>query len=244
MRPPLSEFTLSKGLSEKTVALVGGAASIQGKGAGEEINSHDYVVRVNNGFYIPPGLESDVGTRTDIVYHALVTHPPNGEHGEGAIANRKGVRDISLQEVQDMKARRVKLLVPVLGPAHLRIERLRQMPYEDLRWVLFSHDFRTQLKWENGGSCPNTGVVAIHHLLNTPLARLDLYGFDFFATGHFPGYNNETPEFAATAGRRLTDQGHPQEPIIESVARLWVTDHRLNLTPEAEWRIRSMGYSR
>ena len=46
---------------------------MEGSGKGKEIDEYDIVVRINKGFPIEKGLESDLGSRTDIHYHCLCT---------------------------------------------------------------------------------------------------------------------------------------------------------------------------
>lgn len=53
----------------KTVALVGRAGSIVGTGRGPAIDSADVVVRINWVLPIEEDQVSDVGRRTDLVYH-------------------------------------------------------------------------------------------------------------------------------------------------------------------------------
>ena len=43
---------------------------MEGSGKGKEIDEYDIVVRINKGFPIEKGLESDLGSRTDI--HIIV----------------------------------------------------------------------------------------------------------------------------------------------------------------------------
>lgn len=63
-------------VSGRTVAIVGRAASLHGSWNGAAIDACDVVVRVN--WMLPPaGDPADVGSRTDILYHALgATHEP------------------------------------------------------------------------------------------------------------------------------------------------------------------------
>ena len=62
-------------LKDKKVIVVGPSPSLEGSGKGKEIDGYDIVVRVNKGFPIEEGFESDLGSRTDIHYHCLHTSP-------------------------------------------------------------------------------------------------------------------------------------------------------------------------
>ena len=51
--------------------------SLEGSGKGKEIDDYDIVVRINKDF-VEEGMESDIGSRTDIHYHCLCTTPECG----------------------------------------------------------------------------------------------------------------------------------------------------------------------
>ena len=61
----------------KSVALVGPAAYMVGSGYGDEIDSHDTVVRLNRGIECVSDLSNDVGSITDILYSCLIEKPAN-----------------------------------------------------------------------------------------------------------------------------------------------------------------------
>ncbi|MDA7794004.1 glycosyltransferase family 29 protein, partial [Glaciecola sp.] len=65
-------------LKDKRVIIVGPSPSLVGSGKGKEIDDYDIVIRINKGFPIEEGMESDLGSRTDIHYHCLHTHPACG----------------------------------------------------------------------------------------------------------------------------------------------------------------------
>jgi hypothetical protein len=58
-------------LKGKRVVVVGPAPSLEGAKSGELIDSYDIVVRLNVALPIVHGAEEDIGSRTDILYHAL-----------------------------------------------------------------------------------------------------------------------------------------------------------------------------
>ena len=64
-------------MREKTVALVGPALYMAGVGLGNEIDSHDIVIRLNRGMEPVSNYSKDVGTRTDILYSCLIEKKAN-----------------------------------------------------------------------------------------------------------------------------------------------------------------------
>lgn len=245
MRFPVSEARLLERYEGKSVALVGAADSITGTGSGPEIDAHDIVVRVNNGFLYPGNMIGDIGARTDFVYHTGVMNTSDGTGRFTPIENSTpvGVRNIELEDVTAMEKRGVRCLVFVVGPGSQRIQRFMTLGDSSLQWCRFARDYRTDLS-RHMGTLPNTGVVTAWHILQSQASRLDLYGFDFFTTSHFPGYNRETEAYRLTAGSRVTDRPHRQEPQVDLIGQLWSTDHRLNLPLVAETKVRERGWNR
>lgn len=246
MRYPVSELAILNRLRGKSVALVGAAESITGTGVGNEIDSHDVVVRVNNGFIFPRSMSQDLGTRTDFVYHTGVTTTSDGE-GEGLnpIENgqKRGVRNIDIGDVDTMIQAGVQGLFLVVAPTSRRVRNFTKLPPRRFNWTRFSRDYRTEIQ-RKIGTLPNTGVLAAWHLLRSELSDLCLYGFDFFTTPHHAGYNDETEEYRVTAGSRPTDEVHDQEKQVSFVGDMWSRDSRLSLPPLAEQRVRAAGWSR
>jgi hypothetical protein len=246
MSYPVSDLELLSRLRGKTVALVGAADSITGTGSGPEIDSHDVVVRVNNGFNIVESMKPDVGTRTDVVYHVGVTTTCDGTGtGLNPIENRntEGVRNIDRNDFETMVSAGVGFLMLSVPPHSKRVEYVKSLVDSRIPWARFPRDYRTELHWKIG-TFPNTGVVATWHMLRSDLVSLDLYGFDFFATAHYPGYNNETEEYRLTAGSRPTDFPHNQEKQIDFIGKTWVDDRRLTLPPTARSRVEERGWKR
>lgn len=202
-------------LKGKRVALVGSAASIEGTGHGPEIESHDVVVRVNYGAPVPGRLIRDAGHRTDILYHII------------AYRNRRYLLPEEIKSFGAIKGRPLIVATrPLFSPrvaqfaGHANVLGIRWTTAGGVRGLL-----AVELKTH-----PNSGVVAFAHLRMAPLASLKLYGFDFYATGHWAGQGDETPaEAAAQAG---ATPGHNQEAHRAYVELKALGDARVKFSPE------------
>lgn len=236
MLPPIPESEFLDSLAGKSVALVGAAESIQDTVSGPIIDSHDVVVRVNNGFIYPTRASRDLGRRTDVVYHTGAINTRDGK-GTGLHPienqNRVGVRNIDSRDIVEMLRVQTKHLVLVVPPQSKRVNHVRHLRTPSLEWSHFDTDHRTSIHVKIG-TMPNTGWLAAWHLLQSRLDKLNLFGFDFFTTPHFKGYNNETEEYRVTAGKRITDQPHDQQKQIHWVARMYRNNrNRMTLPQEA-----------
>ncbi|XP_019637322.1 PREDICTED: alpha-N-acetylgalactosaminide alpha-2,6-sialyltransferase 2-like [Branchiostoma belcheri] len=66
-----SLFNVSQGGSPVRCAVVGNGGTLRESGKGKEIDSHDYIFRVNAA--IVKGFERDVGSRTSFYFHTVTT---------------------------------------------------------------------------------------------------------------------------------------------------------------------------
>lgn len=220
-------------LAGKRVVIVGPAASLTGRGLGPEIDSYDVVVRLNLASPVPEELKSDIGSRTDVLYHVLL----DKRH-----ANVLG-RDHSRSETQAWRNDGVKWLVTRQQPGHERIRRIRPhlgtMPLITMPPRLLA-DVRLAT-----GVTPNTGTLAIAHLLSLGVASLHVTGFDFYATGYYVGYGGFDEAQAALGVKAYgswsqgpyTRQPHPQEVQMRYLAELSRSDQRLTFDEIASARL-------
>jgi len=149
----------------KRVALVGPSRSVVGSGLGKEIDAHDLVARLNHGWPVPPGLQADLGRRIDILYHCC-----NGDH--------------PIDRVFSGGMERLRWVCFEGNPDHQRLlDRCSNTSVEPLDVTDVYVDLRRDL-----GTFPNTGLVAIHHLLSAGAARVALFGMTFFREPYMPGY--------------------------------------------------------
>lgn len=193
------------------VALVGNAASTVGTCRGESIEGADVVVRCNFGAPVPAWMRPDVGRRTDVLYAVLIAV--------------EGGRPIDGSDTHRWMVGGVQRLVSTLPPAHPRTLLLPGLcdPI-GLDWSAV-HDAREMVRValrRHGArrAVPNTGIVALKHIVSARPARVDVYGFDFYASGHWPGQGGESPAAAAAqvGGGPSHDQAAHRKVFAEILA--------------------------
>lgn len=205
----------------KTVALVGPAASLHGRGLGDLIDSHDLVVRLNLGCPVPEGQEPDLGTRTDVLYHVLFN---------ARLARAAGQRHTP-QQVDEWIAAGVKYIATRQDFNHERVRLFRRVLRDRLPLVTMPSEFKGPFK-RHLMTNPNTGTLAIVHLLAAGAAKVWVTGFDFYDTGYQVGYGGFDAERAAQ-GNGSGNWGlkshvpHKQEPQKEFLAQLARMEPRL-----------------
>lgn len=179
----LSESVVLDRYRGARVALVGNAASVELHDDGTEIEAADVVVRCNFGAPVPDRMTRHVGRRTDVLYSVLVTV--------------EGTGPITPADVQAWVRAEVGILVSTHPSRHHRARLLPQLcDPVGLRWTC-AQTVRSAVKARlRRRTVPNTGMVALAHILCARPRRLDVYGFDFYGTGHWHGQSRETPEAA------------------------------------------------
>lgn len=162
-----------KFLENKTVALVGPAASISKTGKGEYIDQHDFVVRLN---YANIFSVTDSGSRTDIIYY-------DGSYHDYSFCN-PSVLICSYPETEWFFESRCRRNVEFFKN-HYNHYVVNSDTYESLKRSL-SEDNKVR---------PNSGTIAIADLLTSDLSRLYITGIDFYRTPYLknhPDYGYKT----------------------------------------------------
>lgn len=214
-------------LAGQRVVLVGPAASITGRGLGQWIESHDLVVRMNLSCPPPAEMQPDIGLRTDILYHRLLS-----ANMSAAIS-----RVHCPSEITTWKENGVRWVATSQAAGHSRTQ-LYQRSNKDMLPLLTLGDRIMPLikKW-TGASSPSMGTIAICHLLGSNLSQLDVTGIDFYGSAYYVGYGGFNAEQASRGnGRALWGQRggyarravpHPQPHQIDFMRRLRDVDQRL-----------------
>lgn len=145
----------------KTVALVGSAESLLRSDFGPDIDSHDIVVRINQGAFAALQPES-TGLRTDYVFLTLTGGTNRAKASflwRARTAARTGV-----------------VLMSQKGRSLFRVDLSAFFLHYPASW-------QDELI-EKLGHRPSTGAMAVDLLTRTIASpeHLDLYGFDFFRT--------------------------------------------------------------
>lgn len=199
----------------KTVALVGPAASTLGRKQGAFIDSHDIIVRLNLGCPVPPNKADDLGTRTDVLYHVLfdprIHRSKEHRHSPG--------------QVWAWRAAGVRFLCTRQDPEHSRVTRFRPKLGDILPLVTMPSEFQKPFR-AHLGTNPNTGTLAIVHLLAAGARSVWVTGFDFYQSGYHVGYGGFDAKRAALGtgganwGLDKHKVPHSQEPQMQFLADL------------------------
>lgn len=225
-------------LKGKRVVMVGPSGYLTGLGQGPEIDAYDVVVRLNLDCPIRPDLHErlypgrphpdpgDVGTRTDLLYHTLFSISHTAE------LNRRHTP----QEVALWREDGLQFLIARQEYASERVQRFLRVAGE-LPVVLMPQKLIARVR-HGTHAIPNTGVLAIAHLLSLPIASLYVTGFSFYTHGggYRVGYGGFTAAEAAKGNgtghwgqvKTLTEVPHAQAGQMEFLRRLWREDRRLS----------------
>lgn len=162
-----------KFLENKTVALVGPAASISRTGKGKYIDQHDFVVRLN---YANISSVNDSGSRTDIIYY-------DGSYHDYRFCSPT-VLICSYPETEWFFESRCRANVQFFK---------NKYDHHIVDSELYK-SLKTSLN-KDSNVRPNSGTIAIADLLTSKLSRLYITGIDFYRTPYLtthPDYGFKT----------------------------------------------------
>jgi len=198
-------------LTGKRVVIVGPASYMQGKGLGELIDSFDIVVRINHA--LPIAYPEDYGSKTNILYHIL-SHRGNN-------LNKKPIEETELKLWHELG------LDWMVCSHHAKSERIRivgHMLENKFKWTCVNQKFSQGVKAQIGNKLPNTGVLAISHLLLSRLKSLNVYGFDFYLSGVYTGYGDTKDDEVAI---EINKRWHDVSAQLVYMSKLVKRDSRL-----------------
>lgn len=183
-----------KFLKDKNVIIVGPSKSIEGSGIGRKIDSKDIIVRLNNSYPIYSSrITSDIGSRTDVLYHT------------GAIdtclryaANKRHVGRIQLLENDHLKwyickrdhergsktDKRFLSKFIKLNEQYFRGRKKKNLIKISNVGIDFMHELDILFK----NTDANMSTLAILHLLQYNIKTLEIVGCDFYSSGYNNGY--------------------------------------------------------
>jgi hypothetical protein len=145
-------------------------------GKGSWIDSFDMVVRINHA--IPIVFPEDYGSRIDILYH-IMSH--RGKNGKTLV---------SRGEILTWKDTGLKWLVVRQSATSERVRHISPLINAIIPWSCIHHRFSDSVKQSVREKAPNTGIMAIVHLLNAQVASLTITGFDLYASGVYQDYGD------------------------------------------------------
>jgi hypothetical protein len=172
----IDSIEFEKFIQDKKIILVGPAGYLVNKKLGNYIDKFDIIVRVNHGIYVES--KEDYGSRTDILYHILSRRGGDGIH--------KNIT--SKEEIKEWKNLGLKWLVSRHDSHSTRIRELRN--YFEFEWMCLTNKFYRDVKYRVGKKNPNTGILALVHLLTLKIKSLHIIGFDFYRSGVYQGYGD------------------------------------------------------
>lgn len=212
-------------MHDKRVVVVGPAASLQGRKQGKLIDSHDVVVRINLDCPVPAEMAVDRGTRTDVLYHVLFSPQVH-----------RNLFDHSLKQVDDWKKAGVKYFLTRQKPGNERLVRFQRIVKGAVEPITMPPELISRLRKRFGGKAPNTGTIAIEHIMALPIRSLYVTGFDWYESGYAVGIGGFTPTqaekgrggFSAWGQTTRRNTPHPQAPQKAYMVELYRKDARLS----------------
>ena len=144
---------------------MGPSKCVVGSHMGEEIESYDFIARMNHQWPISTERQADVGKRMDLLYHCC--NP-----------------DFSMMRFAIPEFQQTKLVFYEQGIQTSILKMIceeNRVPSQDITWKY--RELQAALQ-----TLPNTGIVAIAHLLSLPISELKLFGLTFFQEPYYEGY--------------------------------------------------------
>jgi len=222
-------------LKGKNVIIVGPADYLIGQGKGQEIDQYDVIVRLNLGCPVPKDLVVDLGSRTDVLYHVVMS--------QRHVRKKPGVlHPHSLEEINSWKEDGIQWFVSKRGVDTMRVRKFGRLIGGKIPWMAIPTPNMRKLEIMLRTN-PNMGTVAIWHILESSAKSLYVTGCDFHRSGYHPGYGGFTPEQAAKGAGSTTCWGQiPQPPKglnnmhdvtkqLKYLAKLRIRDGRFKVDP-------------
>lgn len=176
-------------VKNKTVAIVGNAGCELGQGKGEEIDSHDVVIRFNN--YKTEGFENDYGLKTNIWVR--------GSAGEDIKYRNPSDFDLVMWEADYnhfmVHFDNLETLYSDLSLYPLKISNFDEVTHNKLRKI-------------SGLEFPSTGILTVWavYLAKGNLNNVDVYGFSFINNNY-----SDTDHYYGETSRLAIDHDFENE---------------------------------
>ena len=193
-------------LKDKKVLIVGPSENVIKDYDGMSEDNYDIVCKINNHWMNP--LDK---IRTDVVYHCLNIDITS----EDSLVY---MRDNNIKLVTRNEIRETTSTTKILR--FIEINKKVGLEYYEIPKTFF------EKCTDDLGCNPNTGVLAILHILSMSIESLTVIGFDFYETLHLGNSNPKT--------LRKIQQGkvsnHQPKPQLEFIKEVYESDDRLIIT--------------
>lgn len=168
-------------IRNKSVALVGPAKYMEGSGLGPEIDAHDIVIRVNRGIDSIEDHSEDIGSKTNVLYSCLISTRQHGGTIELERFKKHNIELIIAPPDSDFRGRSRKKQFHGMVDRNKVAQISKEIPVE-----IADPKFHDRLAVKVNCK-PNTGYMAIQHLLSLEPNSLSIYGFSFYLDGFIEG---------------------------------------------------------
>lgn len=187
----------------KTISIVGPANYLQKNNFGKAIDDSDIVVRLNKSLdHLNQDLRHNLGSKSDILYHCM-QEDSKDSHGShfGFIKPefwlKKGIKQVfSLPNSSFNGIASQNQYSPCVKLDNVKNVK-RYLPLDMIDYNLYN-DLSKRIRCK-----PNTGIIAIHHLLNLTEQRkcLKIYGFSFLLDGYYDMYKKGLETMKENVGK-------------------------------------------
>lgn len=225
---------LDDGIFEgKRVALVGNASSLRRGSSGCEIDDHDIVIRMNLGYPLTVRPGADISTLPEEwILARFVDQKSTGR--ETLILLQPDVPDEIADGMTNIVATGRKTDIwscstsdrvrqVTYAPAFKCMKVVCHPSYGHLSWKLLLKNRILRLRvpvFEELSNRlalePTSGLIWIEYLTKTKLKSLDLYGFDFFTSGHI---SRTTPNVLQAGGKWPHDPAGERDYVFQSILK-------------------------
>jgi hypothetical protein len=175
---------LSKFLKNKKIIIVGPSASSLINKNGNFFDSFDIVIRVNRGVEPTKLYPEFIGKRTDILYNCMLEKPDNG-----------GIIDVELLKNNNVKYVIYHPDVSFEGicvnrpPKTLNMNTINKLHSNNINTQMIDSNFYNSIS-KQVNCRPNTGFIALFHLLSFDIKELYITGYTFYLDGFMNGYKD------------------------------------------------------
>jgi hypothetical protein len=203
----------------KRVVIVGPASSILKNDNGDFIDNFDIIVRVNRGIEPIENFSKSIGSRTDILYNCLLEHPDNGGLIDVDFLKKNNVKCVVYHPEVSFGGLATSNKPPHGHNALLKLENAK-MPSFMIDYI-FYNSISSQVNCR-----PNTGYIALHHLLSFNIKELYITGFTFYMDEFMDGYKDHVDKNAFRE-KCFISKRHNQENLFNHLKLCVKNDKRI-----------------